>query len=150
MGFHKQSLIFSNNNESYPRPKSDSSQNFRVCQWNLNSIRVHHFSKLYLLKTYLTANKNEILRLSETYLNHTFPVNDESVATQGYDIAIILSTLSITEFPSTTKALYSWKPFIFIFWKNVSTFTLLLVTRSLNFIDLLINLTMNLNHLYKT
>ena len=67
-------------------PKLDSSQNFKICYWNLNSIAAHNFSKINLLKAYLTIHKNDILCLSETYLDSSFLVNDENLVIQGYTL----------------------------------------------------------------
>ena len=44
----------------YQKPKSDSSQNFTVGHWNLNSIRMQHFLKTVLLKAYVTVHKTDI------------------------------------------------------------------------------------------
>ena len=34
--------------EENPRPKSNSSQSFSICHWNVNSISVHNFIKINL------------------------------------------------------------------------------------------------------
>ena len=74
-----------------PGPKLDSSQNFTICHWNLSSIAAYNFSKINLLKAYLTIHKTDIVivyRLSETYLDSSFPVNDEHLVIQGYNLVI--------------------------------------------------------------
>ena len=38
--------------ESNPGPMPNSGQSFSICHWNLNSIAVHNFSKISLLKAY--------------------------------------------------------------------------------------------------
>ena len=84
--YHKQRLILSNDIEVNPGPKLDSSQNFTICYWNLNSIAAHNFSKINLLKTYSTIHKIGIACLSETYLGFSFPVNGENLVIQSYNL----------------------------------------------------------------
>ena len=85
MWHHKQRLILSKDTEVNPGLKLDSSQNFTICHWNLNSIAAHNFSKINLLKAYLTIHKTDIVCLSETYLDSSFPVNDENLVIEGYN-----------------------------------------------------------------
>ena len=84
--YHKQRLILSNDIEANPGPKLDSSQNFTICHWNLNSIALHNFSKINLLKAYLTIHKIDIVCLSETYLDSSFLANDKNLVIQGYNL----------------------------------------------------------------
>ena len=86
--YHKQRLTLSNDIEVNPGQKPDSSQNFTICRWNLSSI-----------PAYLTIHKTDIVRLSETFLDSLFPVNDENLVTQGYILVRcdILPTLSLEE-----------------------------------------------------
>ena len=84
--YHKQRLILSNDTEVNPGPKLDSSQNFTICHWNLNSIALHNFSKINLLKAYLTIHKIDIVCLSETYLDSSFLANDKNLVIQGYNL----------------------------------------------------------------
>ena len=86
MRYHKQILILSNDIEVNLGPKLDSSQNFTICYWNLNSIAAHNFSKINLLKAYLTIRKTDIACLSETYLVSSFLVNDDNLVIQGYNL----------------------------------------------------------------
>ena len=65
-----------------PGPKLDSSENFTICHWNLNSIIAHNFSKINILKAYLTIHKSDIVCLSEAYLDSSFLVNDENCVIQ--------------------------------------------------------------------
>ena len=44
-------------------------KNLSICHWNLNSIPAHSFQKLDLLQGYMSGNKVNILRLSETFIN---------------------------------------------------------------------------------
>ena len=66
--------------------QSLSRSNLTVCQFNLNSIAAHNFSKIYLLKTNLTFHKTDIVRFSDTYLDSKFPVNDEKLFIQGRNL----------------------------------------------------------------
>ena len=84
--YHKQRLILSNDIEVNPGPKLDSSQNFTICHWNLNSIAAHTFSKINILKAYLTIHKTDIVCLSETYLDSSFLVNGKNLVIQGYNL----------------------------------------------------------------
>ena len=56
--------------ESNPGPRTNSSQSFSICHWNLNSIAAHNFSKNPLLRAYNAIHNYDIICLSETYLNH--------------------------------------------------------------------------------
>ena len=57
------------NVELDPRPKSTkSSYNISLCDWNLNSLPAHNFSKLSLIEAYNTHHNFDIC-LSETYLD---------------------------------------------------------------------------------
>ena len=84
--YRKQRLILSNDIVVIPGPKLDSSQSFTICHWNLDSIAPHNFSKINLLKTYLTIHKTDIVCLSETYLDSSFPVNDKNLVIQRYNL----------------------------------------------------------------
>ena len=37
-------------------PKLDSSQNFSICHWNLNSMSGHNYSKISLLTAYISIH----------------------------------------------------------------------------------------------
>ena len=63
-------------------PKRNAAQTLSVCHWNLNSICVHNFAKLSLLRAYVSVHKLDIICLSETYLNSI--VDGESLETSGY------------------------------------------------------------------
>ena len=84
--YHKQRLVLDNGIEVNPGPKLDSSQIFTICHWNLSSITEHNFSKINLLKAYLTIHKTNIVCLPETYLDSSFLLTDENLAIQGYNL----------------------------------------------------------------
>ena len=70
--------------ESNPGPRNSSALKF--CHWNLNGLAAHEFTKLYLLEGYIDVNDNNIICLSETFLDFSIPIdvkhswlfNDES------------------------------------------------------------------------
>ena len=76
----------SNDNEVNQSTKLDSSQNFTICNRNLNSIAAHNFLKINLLKAYLTIYKTDIVCLSETCLDSSFSEYDKNLAIQGYNL----------------------------------------------------------------
>ena len=86
MWYYKQRLVLSNDIEVNPAPKLDSSQNFIICHWNLNSIAAHNFSKINLLKTYLTIHKADIVSSSETCIDSSFLANDKNLVIQSYNL----------------------------------------------------------------
>ena len=67
------------------RTKLDSSENFTICHWNLSSITAHNFSKINLLKAYLTIYKTDTVCLSETQFFITSKY--KNVVIQGYNLA---------------------------------------------------------------
>ena len=69
-----------------PGPKPSSCNKFSICHWNLNSISVHNFIKLSLLRAYISVHNFDILCLSETYLDSTISSNDSNLIIPGYDL----------------------------------------------------------------
>ena len=65
--------------EQNPGPKSNSSQSFSICHWNLNSISAHNFIKISLLKTYIATHKLDVICLSETYLDSSTSNHDDNL-----------------------------------------------------------------------
>ena len=82
--------------EQNPGPKSNSSQSFSICHWNLNSISAHNFIKISLLKTYIATHKLDVICLSETYLDSSISNDDDNLEIPGYD-------LFRADHPSNTK-----------------------------------------------
>ena len=52
-------------------PKPYYNQSFSVCQWNVNSMSAHNYSKISLLTAYISMHNFDIICLSETYLTST-------------------------------------------------------------------------------
>ena len=55
-----------------------------VCHWNLNSISVHYYIKLSLLRAYVSTQKFDVICISETYLNSDTSTADENLEIAGY------------------------------------------------------------------
>ena len=70
-------LELSGDVEFNPGPKPDSSQSFPNCNWNLNSMSVHKYSKISLLTAYISIYEFDIICLSETYLTSTTDIDDQ-------------------------------------------------------------------------
>ena len=77
-------LELSGDVEFNPGPKPDSSQNFSICHWDLNSMSVHNYSKIFLLTAYISIYDFDIMCLSETYLTSTTDIDDENLKIPGY------------------------------------------------------------------
>ena len=71
--FFSGKLFLSGDIEANQGSRRNLSNHFTICHWNLNSISVHNFAKVQLLKVYLAVHKFNIVCLSETYLNSSFP-----------------------------------------------------------------------------
>ena len=64
--------------------KKDFSQTFSIGHWNLNSLVAPNFTKVGLLKTYLSVERFDIFCISETYLNSSITEDDDSWQIPGY------------------------------------------------------------------
>ena len=78
-------IFLSGNVEVNSGPKIKAN-NFSVCCWNINSISVHNYSKVSLLKAYLTVYKFDIVCLSETYLDSNTAPDIENLKISGYNL----------------------------------------------------------------
>ena len=76
-------IILSGDVELNPGPKNSVSKCFSICQWNLNSISTHDYSKTFLLKVYIPVHKFDIICLSETYLDSNASLDDEHLVISG-------------------------------------------------------------------
>ena len=75
-------IILSGDVELNPGPKRKAAQTLSVCHWNLNSICAHNFTKLSLLRAYVSVHKFDNICLSETYLDSS--IDDVSLEISGY------------------------------------------------------------------
>ena len=89
-------IILSGDVEVNPGPKNSVSECLSICHWNLNSISADDYSKLFLLKAYISVHKFDIICLSETYLDSTVPLDDDNLVISGYN-------LIRSDHPSNTK-----------------------------------------------
>ena len=89
-------IILSGDVEVHPGPKNSVSECLSICHWNLDSISAHDYSKLFLLKAYISVHKFDIICLSETYLDSTVPRDDDNLVISGYN-------LIRSDHPSNTK-----------------------------------------------
>ena len=89
-------IILSGDVAVNPGPKYSVSECLSICHWNLNSIADHHYSKLFLLKAYISVHKFDIICLSKTYLNSTAPIDDVDLVISGYNLVR-------SDHPSNTK-----------------------------------------------
>ena len=72
--------------EKNPGPKKDFSQMFSIGHWNLNSLLIHDFTKVALLKAYLSVQRFDIFCISETYFNSSITEGDDSLRIPGFDL----------------------------------------------------------------
>ena len=72
--------------ESNPGPRHSKSHLPSFCQWSLNSLPAHNFSKMLLLKAYNAIYKYDFICLSETYLDSSIPSDYVSLDLVGYKL----------------------------------------------------------------
>ena len=89
-------ITLSGDVEVNPGPKKKVKEYLSICHWNLNSISAYDYSKLFLLNSYNSLHKFDIICLSETYLDSNTPLNDDNLEISGY-------TLVRSDHPSNTK-----------------------------------------------
>ena len=65
-------IILSDDVDVNPGHKNSASECLSICHWNLNSISAHGYSKLFLLKAYISVRKFDTICPSETYLDSTY------------------------------------------------------------------------------
>ena len=71
-------IMLCSNVEISPGAKTISQQGFSVSQWNLNSIFVHNFAKIFLFKEHVAIHNFDIICLSEAYLDSSIPTNNDT------------------------------------------------------------------------
>ena len=70
----------------HPGPYNKKNYNFSLCYWNVNSVKAHNFLKLSLLSSYNSIYKYDLICLSETFLDSSFPSMDERLSIDNYDL----------------------------------------------------------------
>ena len=58
----------------------------KICHWSLNGIGAHNFIKVSLLIAYNSILKYNIICLSETYLDSSTALSDDSLEIPGYNL----------------------------------------------------------------
>ena len=84
VSFFSRKLLLSGDTETNPGSRRNLSNHFTICHWNLNSISAQNFAKVQLLKAHLAVHKFDIVCLSETCLNSSFPCDDYNLDIPGY------------------------------------------------------------------
>ena len=79
-----------------PRAKKKDKACNSICHWNLNNLSAYDYSKLFLLNSYNSLHKINIICLSETYLDSNTPLDDDNLEISGY-------MLVRSDHPSNTK-----------------------------------------------
>ena len=72
--------------EENPGTKLSSSKKLSICHWNLNNVVAHNFIKVSLLIAYNSIHKCDIIYLSETYLDSSTVLRDDSLEIPGYNL----------------------------------------------------------------
>ena len=72
--------------ESNPGPKTKTKKEifFSYSHWNVNSLLAHN--KLSMLEAYNVAHKYDVICISESYLDSTVPLDDNSLSLNGYNL----------------------------------------------------------------
>ena len=89
-------VMLSGDAEVNPGPKKKDKDCLSIWHWNLDSISAYDHFKLFLLKSYNSFHKFDIICLSKTYLDSKTPLNDDNLEISGY-------TLIRSDHPSNTK-----------------------------------------------
>ena len=75
-------LLLCGDIESNPGPANS----LNLCHWNLNSLPAHDFVKKTHLESLAVAHDLDVICVSETFLDSSFPKNDERLELKGYEI----------------------------------------------------------------
>ena len=85
--WHISILIYlSGDIETNPGPVTNYSQGFKICHWNLNSIPTDNFVKIPHLEAYAITHNLDIICLSETFLDSSYPYDDPRLHLTGYSL----------------------------------------------------------------
>ena len=79
-------LLLHGDIESNPAPRNSNNYLPSICHWNPNSLPVHNFSKMLVLKAYNAIYKYSFICLSETYLESSIPSDHISLELEGYNL----------------------------------------------------------------
>ena len=56
------------------------------CRWSLNGLTAHDSIKISLFQGYITQHNNDIISLSETFLNSSIQTNDDRISIDEYNL----------------------------------------------------------------
>ena len=79
-------LLTQGDTEVNPGPKKNCSTNFSFYHWNLNSLSAHNYVKLSSLQAYNSVCKDDIICLSETYLDNSVLSDESDLNFLGYKL----------------------------------------------------------------
>ena len=79
---------FSGDVEVNPGPKKKDKGCLSIYHWNFSSISAYDYSKLFLLNSYNSLHKFDIICLSEIYIDSNTPLDDENLEIFGYALAL--------------------------------------------------------------
>ena len=77
-------LVCSGDIEINPVPKTKNQISF--CHWNLNGLAAHNFTKVSLLQALSVTHDNDIICVSETFLDSSISNDDERINIKGYNL----------------------------------------------------------------
>ena len=69
-----------------PGPRDKSRSAFSTCHWNLHSVTAHNYAKISLLEAYITAQKFDVVCISETYLYSSTAYDNSNLEIAGYNL----------------------------------------------------------------
>ena len=72
--------------EENPGLKPKPCQSFLICHWNVNNVSAHNFSKVYLIRAYISIHKFDVICISEPFLNSDTAFDDDSLKIEEYII----------------------------------------------------------------
>ena len=55
-----------------------------MCHWNVNIVSAHNFSKVSLLRAYISIHKFDVICISETFPNSDTAFADDNLKNEGY------------------------------------------------------------------
>ena len=67
--FYSILVKLSSDAEKNPVPKPKPCQSLSIFHWNINSVSTHNFSRVSLLRGYISIHKFYVICISETFLN---------------------------------------------------------------------------------
>ena len=82
--------------EINPEPEPNPYYSFSICHWNLNSLTVHNYLKVSILRAHVAINKFDVVFLSKTFVDLSNLSDDDNFNLHGYNVVR-------ADHPSNTK-----------------------------------------------